>query len=82
MKKNLYKIMLPILLVAMAGCSNAENINSPALPKTHDAEVALSQTQTLEVPQSKLNCAQFNLDFAAKTEGEGRTVYNAIKEYL
>lgn len=62
MKKNLYKAVLPILLIAMAGCSNAENINSPAISKTHEGDVSLSQTQRLETPQLRLNCAQFNLD--------------------
>lgn len=62
MKKNIYRVLLPILFITMAGCSNAENINSPAIPKTHEGNVSLSQTQTLETPQSRLNCTQFNLD--------------------
>lgn len=62
MKKNIYRVLLPILFITMAGCSNAENINSPAIPKTHEGNVSLSQTQTLETPQSRLNCAQFNLN--------------------
>ncbi|MBH0096166.1 hypothetical protein I6E61_07205 [Psychrobacter sp. NZS113] len=62
MKKNLYRLVLTILFIAMAGCSNTGDINSPAISKTHEGEVSLSQTQTLETPQSRLNCAQFNLD--------------------
>ncbi|MGP9687789.1 hypothetical protein ACT3TH_01355 [Psychrobacter sp. AOP22-C1-C5] len=62
MKKNIYRLVLPILFIAMAGCSNAEDINSPVISKTHEGDVSLTQTQTLETPQSKLNCAQFNLD--------------------
>ena len=62
MKKNTYRVLLPILLIAMAGCSNSEDINSPAISKTDEEEVSLSQTQRLETPQSRLDCAQFNLD--------------------
>ena len=62
MKKNTYRVLLPILLIAMAGCSNVENINSPVISKTHEGDVSLSQTQMLETPQPRLNCAQFNLD--------------------
>lgn len=52
----------------MTGCSNAENAKSPVISQTNDEDVLLSQTQPqtkpLETPQSRLNCAQFNLDDA------------------
>ena len=62
MEKNIYRVLLPILFIAMAGCSNAENISSPAISETHEGDFSLSQTQTLETPQSRLDCMQFNLD--------------------
>lgn len=62
MKKNIYRVLLPILLLVMAGCSNTEDINSPAIAKADEGDVSLSQTQTLETPQSRLDCSQFNLD--------------------
>lgn len=62
MKKNIYRVLLPILLLVMAGCSNTEDINSPAIAKADEGDVSLSQTQTLETLQSRLDCSQFNLD--------------------
>ena len=64
MKKNIYRIFLTILSIALAGCSNAENKNQSVLPQTNKEDVFLDKPkiQSLKTSEPQLKCEQFNLD--------------------
>ena len=64
MKKNIYRILLTILSITLAGCSNAENKNQSVLPQTNKEDIFLDKLkmQSLKTSKPQLKCAQFNLD--------------------
>lgn len=62
MKKNIYRVLLIIVSLIVAGCSNAEDIKHPIILQNTNKDVTSSQPQSLQTSQSKLNCTQFNLD--------------------
>ena len=64
MKKNIYRILLTILSITLAGCSNAENKNQSVLPQTNKEDIFLDKPkmQSSKTSEPQLKCAQFNLD--------------------
>ncbi|MCG3871793.1 GerMN domain-containing protein [Psychrobacter sp. Ps7] len=64
MKNNIYRILLTILSITLAGCSNAENKNQSVLPQTNKEDIFLDKLkmQSLKTSKPQLKCAQFNLD--------------------
>jgi len=62
MEENFYKILLTVVSLIVAGCSNAEDRKHPIILQNTNKDVTSSQPQSLQISQSKLNCTQFNLD--------------------
>lgn len=64
MKKNIYRVLLTILSITLADCSNAENKNQSVLPQTNKEDIFLDKPkmQSLKTSKPQLKCAQFNLD--------------------